>query len=145
MNKNTPTTTRPPLETLACVNHRCELYGQPGQNNLTVRKTYGKDDIRYLRCQACGSEFSERKNTALWNTKIAEAKAIAVGEHLAEGCSLKGTARLVNVDPSTVRRLNQRMGEHGEVFHHEHVQAIEVAMLEADELARKASQPGKLS
>jgi IS1 family transposase/transposase-like protein len=143
MNKNTPTTTRPPLETLACVNHRCELYGQTGQNNLIVRKTYGKDEIRYLRCQACGSEFSERKNTALWNTKIAEAKAIAVGEHLAEGCSLKGTARLVNVDPSTVRRLNQRMGEHGEAFHHEHVQAIEVEMLEADERHGYAGQKGQ--
>lgn len=143
MNTNTPTHTRPPLETLACVNHRCELYGQAGQTNLTVRKTYGKDAIRYLRCQACGSEFSERKNTALWNTKIAEAKAIAVGEHLAEGCSLKGTARLVNVDPSTVRRLNQRMGEHGEAFHHERVQAVEVEMLEADERHGYAGKKGQ--
>jgi IS1 family transposase/transposase-like protein len=143
MNTNTPTTTRPPLETLACVNHRCELYGQTGQNNLIVRKTYGKDVIRYLRCQACGSEFSERKNTALWNTKIAEAKAIAVGEHLAEGCSLKGTARLVNVDPSTVRRLNQRVGEHGETFHHEHVQVVEVEMLEADERHGYAGMKGQ--
>jgi IS1 family transposase/transposase-like protein len=143
MNTNTPTTTRPPLETLACVNPRCEWYGQPGQNNLTVRKTYGKDEIRSLRCQACGSEFSERKNTALWNTKIAEAKAIAVGEHLAEGCSLKGTARLVNVDPSTVRRLNQRMGDHSAAFHHEHVQAIDVEMLEADERHGYAGQKGQ--
>ncbi len=68
MNKNTSTTTRPPLATLACVNQWRELYGQTGQHNLTVRKTYGKDAIRYLRCRACGSEFSERKNTALWNT-----------------------------------------------------------------------------
>jgi hypothetical protein len=27
--------------------------------------------------------------------KVAVAKAVALGEHLAEGCSLKGTARLV--------------------------------------------------
>jgi len=133
MNRNTPTTTRSPLETLACVNHRCELYGQAGRNNLTVRRTYGKDKIRYLRCRACGSEFSERKNTALWNTKIAEAKASAVGEHLAEGCSLKGTARLVKVDASTVRRLHQRLGEHGEAFHHARAQGVEVELLEADE------------
>jgi len=143
MKKHTPTTTRPPLETLACVNQRCELYGQRGQDNLTVRKTYGKDAIRYLRCQACGDEFSERKNTALWNTKIAEAKAIAVGEHLAEGCSLKGTARLVKVDPSTVRRLNQRVGEHGEAFHHEHAHAVDVEMLEADEWHGYAGHKGQ--
>src|SRR5258708_39829173 len=78
MNTNTPTKLRPPLETLACVNERCELYGQVGQPNLRVRKTYGQDGLRYLRCGLCGAEFSERKNTALWNTKVAEAKAVSV-------------------------------------------------------------------
>jgi IS1 family transposase len=73
-------------------------------------------------------------------TKITKAKAIAVGEHLAERCSLKGTTRLVNVDPSTVRRLNQRVGEHDEAFHHEHVQAVEVELLEADERHGYAGQ-----
>src|SRR4051812_11946406 len=118
--------TRSPLDSLACVNVRCELYGQAGQKNLTVRKVYGADRIRYMRCRRCGSEFSERKHTALWNTKVPEAKAIAVSEHLAEGCSLKGTARLAKVDASTVRRLNQRLGEHGQSYHHERVQDVTV-------------------
>lgn len=115
------------------MNARCELYGQAGQQNLIVRKVYGKDAIRYLRCRECRTEFSERKRTALWNTKVGEAKAVAVGEHLAEGCSLKGTARLVQVDPSTVRRLNQRLGEHGQAFHDERVHDIEAQTLAADE------------
>ncbi len=103
MNTNSPTHSRPALDTLACVNERCTLYGQKGQGNLTVHKTYGKDGIRYLRCRCCGAEFSERKQAALWNTKVAEEKAVAVAEHLAEGCSLKATARLANVHPSVVR------------------------------------------
>ena len=98
-----------------------------------MRKVYGKDRIRYLRCRRCGSEFSERKQTALWNTKVREAKAVAVGEHLAEGCSLKGTARLVKVDTSTVRRLNRRLGEHGQAYHDERVQNVAVEALQADE------------
>jgi hypothetical protein len=81
MNTTKTTQTRPQLETLARVNERCELYGQAGQNNLTVRKTYGKDGIRYLRCRGCGAEFSERKNTALWNTKVSEERAVSVAEH----------------------------------------------------------------
>jgi len=40
--------TRPPIESLACVESECDLYGQAGQGNLTVRKVYGKDEIRYL-------------------------------------------------------------------------------------------------
>lgn len=133
MNKTKPTNTRPQLETLACVNERCESYGQKGQNNLTVRKIYGKDGIRYLRCQCCGKEFSERKRTALWNTKVTEEKALAVAEHLGEGCSLKATARLVKVNASVVRRLNGKLGEHGAAFHDERVQQLEIEALEGDE------------
>lgn len=88
---------RPRIETLACPYRDCHLYTKKGANNLTVRKLYGKDRIRYLRCSACSREFSERKNTALFNTKIEEEKAISVAEHLAEGISTKGTSRLVGV------------------------------------------------
>jgi len=94
---------------------------------------YGHDQIRYLRCRGCQEEFSERKNTALWNNKISEAKAISVTEHLAEGCSIKSTARLVKVDPSTVRRLNQKAGVHGRRYHEQAVQDVTVTELQADE------------
>lgn len=126
--------TRLPLESLACVNPECKLYAKAGQDNLIVRKEYGKHDkIRYLRCRECQEEFSERKNTALWNCKIPEEKAVSVAEHLSEGNSIKGTARLVRVDPSTVRRLNKRAGRHGQQYHDEKVQDLEVENLQADE------------
>ena len=144
MNTNSPTNLRPGLDTLACVNERCMLYGQKGQDNLTVRKTYGKEGIRYLRCRCCGGEFSERKQTALWNTRVTEDKAIAVADHLAEGCSLKATARLAKVHPSVVRRLNEKVGRHAEAFHDERVHDLDVIALEADErhgYAQNKSQP----
>src|ERR1700694_1736578 len=119
MNTNTSTKPRPQLETLACVNERCELYGQAGEHNLRVRKTYAQDGIRYLRCGRCGAEFSERKNAALWNTKVSEDKAVSVAEHLAEGCSLAATARLARVHLSVVTRLNGKVGIHAEAFHDE--------------------------
>jgi len=125
--------TRPPLESLACVNPNCDLYGQKGDTNLTIRKVYGRDQIRYLRCRCCQQEFSERKNTALWNSKIAEAQAISVAEHLADGCGIKSTARLVNVDPSTVRRLNGKAGQHGQHYHKQEVVDVVVTELQADE------------
>ena len=124
---------RPPIASLACVNAKCDLYGQSGQANLTVRKVYGKDQIRYLRCRCCGEEFSERKNTALWNTKIPEDRAIEVSRQLAEGTSLKGTARLTHTHRSTVRRLSRKCGEHAEIFHHHQAQDLEISVLEMDE------------
>ena len=125
--------TRPPLTSLACVNPECEHYGKTGTDNLIVRKTYGQANIRYLRCRHCQAEFSERKNTALWNSKIREQKAVLVCEHLSEGNSFKATARLVRVDPSTVRRLNKRSGQHGQQYHDEHVRDVPVRNLQGDE------------
>lgn len=125
--------TRPPIESLACVDPDCDLHGQLGRGNLTVHKTYGKDAIRFLRCHACGSEFSERKGTALWNTKVCEQKAVAVTQHLSEGCSQESTARFACVDISVVQRLSQAVGKHGQRFHDERVHEVEVEALEADE------------
>jgi hypothetical protein len=57
MNKHETPMTRPPLETLAGINPACELYAQKGQNNLSVRKTSGKDGIRYLHCRSCNTRI----------------------------------------------------------------------------------------
>ncbi|MEM8643231.1 MAG: IS1 family transposase [Cyanobacteria bacterium P01_G01_bin.54] len=124
---------RPLLSSLACVNPECERYGQWGTETLTVRKVYGKDQIRYLRCQCCGEEFSERKNTALWNTKIPEQRAIEVSRQLAEGTSVKGTARLTQTHRDTVRRLTRKVGEHAEKFHEQTAQLLDIDVLEMDE------------
>ncbi|UCG23131.1 MAG: IS1 family transposase [Chloroflexota bacterium] len=65
--------------------------------------------------------------------KVAEAKAISIAEHLAEGCSFKSTARLVGVDPETVRRLNRKIGGHSRQYHEERVWDVMASSLQADE------------
>jgi transposase-like protein len=124
---------RPPPETLACPYPDCQLYANKGAANLIVRKVYGKDHIRYLRCSACTREFSERKNPALFNTKIEEKRAISVAEHLAEGVSSKGTSPLVGVSPEAIRRLRTNVGEHARDFHDEHVQEVQATAVQMDE------------
>ena len=56
-----------------------------------------------------------------------------MAEHLAEGCSFKSTARLVKVDPGTVRRLNQKVGRHGQHYNDQKVHDVAVTELQADE------------
>ena len=124
---------RPQIETLACPYEDCHLYAKKGANNLTVRKLYGKDRIRYLRCSACSREFSERKRTALFNTKIEESKAISVAEHLSEGVSTKGTSRLVGVSAEAIRRLRRNLGDHSREFHDERVVDLETTSVQMDE------------
>ncbi len=124
---------RPQIETLACPYPDCQLYAQKGAENLFVRKVYGKDRIRYLRCRTCSGEFSERKNTALFNSKIEESKAISVAEHLAEGVSTKATSRLVGVSTEAIRRLRRNLGDHSRELHGERVRDIEATSVQMDE------------
>ena len=124
---------RPDLTTLACVNAECQYDGQPGQGNLTIRKVYGQDGIRLLRCNRCHEEFSERRKTALFNTKVGEAKAEAIIDHLDEGCSIRGTSRLTKSAKATVARLLKTSGRHAQRFHHQEVQDLRPRAIEFDE------------
>src|SRR5262245_6844935 len=124
---------RPDLDTLACVNPDCQRFRLPGQDNLTVRKVYGQDHIRLLRCRTCGEEFSERRGTALFNTKVTEEQAASVINHLGEGCGVRATARLVHVAKDTVARLLRTAGRHAERFHDQRVCDVTPRALELDE------------
>lgn len=124
---------RPDIETLACVNPTCQQFQHTGQANLTVRKVYGYDRIRLLRCQTCGDEVFERRGTALFNTKIPEEYAVSVLDHLGEGCGVRATARLVHVAIDTVARLLRTAGCHAERCHAPRVHALTPRALECDE------------
>lgn len=124
---------RPALSSLCCVNPECKMFGQKGQDNLKVRKIYGPAQLRYLRCQACQEEFSERKGSALFNCKIGETKAVAVVEHLDAGCGVATTATLVGVCKDTVSRLLRVAGRQAHRAHDHLVQHLAPPALQLDE------------
>ena len=124
---------RPDLATLACINVDCQHFGRTGQDNLTIRKVYGKDRLRLLRCGSCQEEFSERRNTALFNTKVSEAKAEAIIDHLDEGCSVRATSRLTKAAKATVARLLKTSGRHAQRFHDQEVQDLRPRAIQFDE------------
>jgi transposase-like protein len=124
---------RPDLATLACVNAECQQCRQRSGGHLVIRKVYGHDRMRLLRCRTCGEEFSERRGTALFNPKLGEEKAAEVIKHLDEGCSVRATARLVQVSKATVARRLRMAGRHAQRFHHQHVHGLRPRALEVDE------------
>jgi transposase-like protein len=125
-----PSMKRPALDTLACVNAECQLFRRPAAGNLVIRKVYGHDQLRLLRCRTCGEEFSERRGSALFNTKLPDATAEDVICHLDEGCSVRATARLVKVAKETVARLLRVAGRHATRFHDQHVYGLTPRALE---------------
>jgi IS1 family transposase/transposase-like protein len=124
---------RPSLETLSCQNPDCQVYLQAGTGKLTIRKVYGEDQIRYLRCQVCSEEFSERKNTMLWGCKITETRAEQIAECLANGNGIKATARITKSDKSTIKRMRKQIGKKAKGLHDQQVKQVKCKVVEFDE------------
>ena len=102
-----------PLEAFCCQHFPCSDYGQRGVGNLRWHGwSSKKDQIRMLYCRTCKTYFSERKDSALWHSRLPEEKAGSVLEHIADGCGVRQTARLVKVHRDTVCRLNRQAGDH---------------------------------
>jgi transposase-like protein len=106
------------LSLFCCQNPDCTDYGQRGKGNLTVPMRYGSGR-RLLRCKTCKARFSERKGTPLFDSHLSEDKVVAVLQHIADGCGVRQTGRLVGVNKNTVVRLSRLAGEHAQQLHDE--------------------------
>lgn len=110
------------LKTFCCQNPQCADYGRRGLDNLRVCFRNGPNkERRVLACRTCQQRFAERKGTALYRCKLAEAKALAVLQHLQESCGVRQTSRLVGVNKDTVVRLALVAGQHAQEVHDERV------------------------
>ena len=108
------------LSRFCCQNKDCPDYGKRGAGNLTVCMRFGKERrIRLLRCKTCRQRFSERKGTPFFQARLSDEKALSVLEHIAEGCGVRKTGRLVGVNKDTVVRYSLLAGGHARALHDE--------------------------
>ena len=124
---------QPPLSELCCVNPDCADQGRYGLGNLVVRRGKGGGRWRVLRCRTCRQEFSERKGTALWHSRMPPEKVIDIAQHLAEGCGIRKTARLVGASKDGVTKLGLRLGLHARALHDARVRDVKVNEAQFDE------------
>jgi hypothetical protein len=111
-----------PIEDLCCQNCDCPDRGQRGRGNLVFRGWSGKGKrIHMVYCRTCKAHFSERKGTVLEQSRLSDAKALGVLNHIREGCGTRGTSRLVGVDKNTVTRYIALAGAHAQSLHDERV------------------------
>lgn len=108
------------LSRFCCQNPECPDYGRRGSENLSVCGRYGPNEQwRMLRCRTCKDRFSERKGTPLFGSTLPQEKVLSILEHLAEGCGVRETARLVGVHRDTVMRYSRLAGGHAREVHDE--------------------------
>jgi len=89
------------LATCCCPNPECSHYGKPGMgDHLVHRGTDGS--IPRLIGTMCKHTFSARHGTAYSGLRAEEGYFTVALRALAEGNSLRGTGRIVEVDKDTV-------------------------------------------
>jgi transposase-like protein len=108
------------LARFCCQNPDCPDHGKRDLGNLRVCFHYGPGKRRrMLACRTCQTRFSERKGTPLFDTRLPEDKAVSVLNHIAEGCGVRKTGRLVGVNKNTVIRYSVLAGRHAQQLHDE--------------------------
>ncbi len=109
-----------PIEHFCCQSPDCRDCGVRGKGNLSFRGWCGGGKhIRMIYCGTCRTHFSERRGTVLSHSHLPQKKAVAVLEHIREGCGTRATARLVGVDKNTVTRYTRLAGSHAQALHDE--------------------------
>ena len=109
-----------PIEHFCCQNPKCPDRGVRGRGNLSFCGWSGQGKrIRMVWCRTCGARFSERKGTVLEQSRLPQEKAVALLEHIREGCGTRATSRLLDVHRDTVTRYVRLAGSHAEKLHDE--------------------------
>jgi transposase-like protein len=107
------------LSSFCCQNPRCPDHGKRGHGNLTVTARYGPHQRRLLRCRTCKSRFSERKGTPFFDSRLSPDQVVTLLDHIAEGCGVRQTGRLVGVNKNTVLRFCLLAGKQAQQLHDE--------------------------
>jgi IS1 family transposase len=118
----------------ACPNRTC-VYYQITDAQVHALVGDGVDGrherIQTLRCQACHTTFSTRRDTPLYRLKTASSRVAQVLTALAEGLSISAVARVFGHRHATITTWLTRAGEHSatlhdRIFHHLHLPHIQL-------------------
>lgn len=88
-------------KTLYCPNRQCECYGKSFKIGRLARNGSSRGEPQ-ARCQACGRTVTLRYGTAYYELEAEAVTFETALRALAEGNSLRATARIVEVDKDTV-------------------------------------------
>lgn len=121
------------VRTCHCRNKRC-LYGGKMSNESRLRP-HGSDrgEARF-RCHACGDVVKAREGTAYADVR-SDLKTYELGAKLlAEGMSIRATARILEVDKDTVCEWVCQLGKHCADVAAYHFRRLHLAECQLDEL-----------
>lgn len=102
----------------------------------TVKAGRGRNDVQRWKCQQCGKRFSEPRQKPFGaDVRLPEETVVRILHCLVEGNSVRGTARLCDVEKRTVLNILKLAGESCERLLTEKIHNVKVQdCLELDEV-----------
>jgi transposase-like protein/IS1 family transposase len=99
-------------------------------------KKFGKhrNGLQRYRCLSCRKTFTEEHSRLLGDMILPEEKAIAVLQHLVEGCSVRATSRMTGVNERTALRLSSLAGTRCAELMENRIRGLHVQNVQCDEL-----------
>jgi IS1 family transposase/transposase-like protein len=120
-------------ETLYCPNEHCDYYGVPFKTSRLVRNGASHGYPQAL-CKACGSSVSLRYGTAYLGLEADPLIFETAVRALAEGNSLRATARIVQIDKDTACDWLERAAQQCRLVQLYLWRALHVSECQLDEL-----------
>ncbi len=99
------------VSTCFCRNRRCDLYGRSGRQARLASYDWHAHAPRF-RCLACNHLVSARTGTAYATIRTEETTFRLAATALAEGLSIRATARLFTLDKDTVYHWLPALSQH---------------------------------
>jgi IS1 family transposase/transposase-like protein len=127
-------------EGLCCPNPACVYF------NITDSRVHAltragqrgtRHDIPQWHCEACGTSFSARRQTAVHHLKTSPERVAEVMTALGEGVDVAAASRIFGHHPTTIRRWLERGAEHGQRLHQHTLRNLLVGHIQFDELVTR--------
>ena len=127
----------------ACLNLLCDYFAvaDPEIHALVSNGRRGKQQILYLKCQACGGCRTSRYGTPLYYLKTPLTQIAMVMTAMSEGVDISAACRIFGHHHTTITRWIECCGHHSERLHERLFhRALTIGHLQLDELVTKVKQ-----
>jgi len=121
----------------ACPNQQCTYFGvtEAQIHALVGDGKHGQvEQIQPLRCQACRTTFTSRRNTPLYRLKPPSQQVAMVLSSLAEGLDLSAAERVFGSRQASITTWLTRAGSHAQTLHKQSFCHLHLPHLQLDEL-----------
>ena len=122
--------------TQSCPSADCELFGVPGESNITkqgfLKVKFGRR--RRYRCMRCGKRFGKNTGTTYQGIHAPRSLFDQAIELSVEGVSISAIGRIVGRSRRTIARWLRKAARAAKRFNDHRIQGFELAEIQADEI-----------